>query len=264
LVLNGLNRILLCVFLLCSLLDNALAEENIPLFVHFFTKGHPALQITAIQIITDILNQYGAKLLDNHPEVISKVYIKGLKSGSKSPEVQSSATIAISKLLLGRVISDSSPTIDDLLRTLIILYFDHSTVQNQGVRQTLSYFLPVYSFSRKENQDRIRKVSVEVLRRLFEVQETFDEDAEAEVETISLTTVGAHLVDWTDPRRCYVPGNQLSLDGETKKNVSGDVHLELARDILNRMYTSGCNRKCFIFFSFLFHIFYLYPPPKLY
>jgi condensin complex subunit 3 len=228
---------------LCSLLDNALAEENIPLFVHFFTKGHPALQITAIQIITDILNQYGAKLLDNHPEVIQKVFIKGLKSGSKSPEVQSCATIAISKLLLGRIISDSSPSIDDLLRTLIILYFDNSTSQNQGVRQTLSYFLPVYSFSRRENQDRVRKVSVEVLRRLFEVQETEDEDAEHEVESVSLSTVGAHLVDWTDPRRCYVPGNQMTVDGEVKKNVNGAVHLEFARDLLERMYAGGCNRK---------------------
>lgn len=236
------ERGLLCMGL-CSLLDNALAEENIPLFVHFFTKGHPALQITALQILTDILNQYGAKLLDNHPEIISKVFLKGLKSGSKSPEVQSAATVAISKLLLGRVIADNSPAIDDLLRTLILLYFDHSTVQNQGVRQTLSYFLPVFSFSRKENQDRVRKVSVEVIRRLFEVQETFDEDAEAEIETISLTTVGAHLVDWTDPRRCYVPGNQLSLETEAKKNVNGDVHLEFARDILNRMWTTGCNRK---------------------
>ena len=236
------ERGLLCMGL-CSLLDNALAEENIPLFVHFFTKGHPALQITSIQIITDILNQYGAKLLDNHPEVIQKVFIKGLKSGSKSPEVQSAATVAISKLLLGRVISDTSPSIDDLLRTLIILYFDSSTLQNQGVRQTLSYFLPVYSFSRKENQDRVRKVSVEVLRRLFEAQETFDDDAEAEVETVSLTTVGAHLVDWTDPRRCYVPGSQMGADTEGKKQVNGDVHLEFARDVVERMYASGCNRK---------------------
>lgn len=241
------ERGLLCMGL-CSLLDNALAEENIPLFVHFFTKGHPALQITAIQIITDILNQYGAKLLDNHPEVIQKVFIKGLKSGSKSPEVQSCATIAISKLLLGRVISDSSPAIDDLLRTLIILYFDNSTSQNQGVRQALSYFLPVYSFSRKENQDRVRKVNVEVLRRLSEVQETEDEDAEHEVESVSLSTVGAHLVDWTDPRRCYVPGNQMTIDGEVKKYVNGDVHLEFARDLLERMYAGGCNREYSRFF----------------
>jgi len=110
------------------------------------------------------------------------------------------------------------------------------------VRQTLSYFLPVYSFSRKENQDRVRKVAVEVLRKLFEVQETFDEDADVDVEMVSLTTVGAHLIDWTDPRRCYVPGNQLTLETDAKKNVNGDVHLEFARDILNRLWTAGCSR----------------------
>ena len=46
-----------------------------------------------------------------------------------------------------------------------------------------------------------------------------------------------------------MPGNQLSLETDAKKNVNGDVHLEFARDILNRLWTAGCNRK----FSFPYH-----------
>lgn len=228
------ERGLLCLGL-CSLLDKSLAEENLTLFMHFFSKGHPALQITALQILTDILNQHGAHLMDTNPAVL-KVYLKALRSGTKSPEVQAAATVAVAKLMLGRIITDSSPAIDDLLKTLVVLYFDPASAHNQGVRQILSYFLPVYSFSRTENQDRMRKVALDVIHKLFEIQGNMDDEGEAEAEMVSLTTVGAHLVDWTDPRKCYVPGNQMSLlDDGKQKPINGDVHLEFAHDILERL-----------------------------
>jgi len=240
------ERGLLCLGL-CSLLDKSLAEENLTLFMHFFSKGHAALQITALQILTDILNQHGAHLLDTNPALL-KVYLKALKSGTKAPEVQAAATVAVAKLMLGRVISDASPAIDDLLKTLAVLYFDPSTAHNQGVRQTLSYFLPVYSFSRKENQSRMQKVALDALHKLFEVQENLDDEGDAETEMVSLSTIGAHLIDWTDPRKCYVPGSQMTLEESAKKSVNGDVHLEFARDILERL-GSGVSSKSFHIYS---------------
>lgn len=223
---------------LCSLLDKSLAEENLTLFMHFFSKGHSALQISSLQILTDILNQHGAHILDTNPTLL-KVYLKALKSGSKTPEVQAAATVAVAKLMLGRVIADGSPAIDDLLKTLVVLYFDPNTARNQGVRQTLSYFLPVYSFSRKENQDRMRRVSLDALHKLFEIQESLDDEGDSETEMVSIGTIGAHLMDWTDPRKCYIPGNQfLLVDDASKKAVNGDVHLEFAKDILERLSSS--------------------------
>ncbi|KAF7948084.1 uncharacterized protein EAE97_003495 [Botrytis byssoidea] len=229
------ERGLLCIGL-CSLLDKSLAEENLALFIHFFSKGHSALQITALQILTDMLNQHGAQLLESNPTILTKVYLKALKSGAKDPEVQAAATVAVAKLLLGRVITDASSAIDDLLKTLVVLYFDPSTAHNQGVRQTLTYFLPVYCYSRAENQDRMRGVALDAMHKLFETQ---DDDEDAEAEMVGLGTIGAHLVDWTDPRKCYVPGNQLTLsDDAAKKVVNGDVHLDFAMDILERLNSS--------------------------
>ncbi|KAB8292263.1 hypothetical protein EYC80_008005 [Monilinia laxa] len=229
------ERGLICIGL-CSLLDKSLAEENLALFIHFFTKGHSALQITALQILTDMLNQHGAQLLETNPTILTKVYLKALKSGAKDPEVQAAATVAVAKLLLGRVIVDASPAINDLLKTLVVLYFDPSTAHNQGVRQTLTYFLPVYCYSRAENQDRMRSVALDAMHKLFETQ---DDDEDAEAEMVGLGTIGAHLVDWTDPRKCYVPGNQLTLsDDAAKKVVNGEVHLDFAMDILERLNSS--------------------------
>ena len=82
----------------------------------------------------------------------------------------------------------------------------------------------------------MRKVALDALHKLFEVQETLDDEGDTETEMVSLSTIGAHLVDWTDPRKCYVPGNQLTLvDEGAKKAVNGDVHLEFARDLLEKL-----------------------------
>lgn len=210
--------------------------------MHFFTKGHAALQITALQILTDILTQHGAHLLDSSPALL-KVYLKALKSGSKTPEVQAAATVAVCKLTLGRVIQDSEAA-NDLLRTLVVAYFDPSTQGNQGVRQTLSYFLPVYSYSRKENQDRMRSVAMDAMHSLFNIHEALDGEDE-DSEMVSLNTIGAHLVDWTDPRKCYAAGDSMGLGDEAaKKAVNGDVHLDLARDILDRLNSNGTSKSC--------------------
>ncbi|CAI6085340.1 unnamed protein product [Clonostachys chloroleuca] len=217
---------------LCALLDKSLAEENLGLFIHFFSKGHPALQITALHILTDILNVHGAQLLSASP-VLLKVYLKAVKGASKSSEVQAAATIAATKLLLGRVISDEGAS-HDLLKVLVVAYFDPSSAHNQTVRQALNYFLPVFCYSRPENQDLMRTVALDALHALLGVREGLDDDEDIDVgeDMVSLTTIGACLVDWTDPRKCYSP--DAIYDSE-RKNVNGDVHLDFAQDILERL-----------------------------
>lgn len=233
------ERGLLCLGL-CSLLDRSLAEENLTLFMHFFSKGHTALQITAVHILTDILNVHGSQLLSSNPNLL-KVYVKALRSGAKSPEVQAVATIAASKLLLGRVVTDIDASAE-LLKTLVIAYFEPASSQNQSVRQALNYFLPVFCYSRSDNQDLMRLVALDALHALYNVREGLeDDDADVDDEMVSLSTIGACLVDWTDPRKCYSP--DVGADAEKKTNVNGDVHLEFARNVLERL-DSNCSSKC--------------------
>ncbi|ROT38811.1 condensin subunit Cnd3 [Sodiomyces alkalinus F11] len=216
---------------LCSLLDRSLAEENLVLFMHFFAKGHTALQITALHILTDILNVHGAQLLATTPTLL-KVYLKALRSGSKSPEVQAAATLAASKLLLGRVVTDPDAS-SELLKTLVVAYFDPSSAHNQSVRQALNYFLPVFCYSRAENQDLMRSVALDALHSLYNIRQNLeDDDVDVEEDMQNLATIGACLVDWTDPRKCYSPDS--GLDSE-KRSVNGDIHLSLALDILERL-----------------------------
>ncbi|KAL0473692.1 nuclear condensin complex subunit 3 [Neurospora intermedia] len=228
---------------LCSLLDRSLAEENLTLFMHFFAKGHTALQITALYILTDILNVHGAQLLSNNTNLL-KVYVKALRAGGRSPEVQAAATVAVSKLLLGRVVSDVDVSAE-LLKTLVIAYFEPASAENQSVRQALNYFLPVFCYSRPENQDLMRRVALDALHTLYNVREGLDdEEADVDDQMVSMSTIAACLVDWTDPRKCYNPdeGFSAGLDPE-KKTVSADVHLDFAKDILERLQGNGAKEE---------------------
>lgn len=219
---------------LCALLDRPLAEENLGLFIHFFNKGHTALQITALHILTDILNVHGAQLLSSTPALL-KVYVRAVKGGAKAPELQAAATIAACKLLLGRVVNDEETCVE-LLKSLVVAYFDPCSASNQTVRQALNYFLPVFCYSRAANQDLMRTIALQALHALLNLREGLeDEDVDVDEDMVSMTTIGACLVDWTDPRKCYSPSVQPDAE---KKNVNGDVHLDFGLDILERLRTN--------------------------
>lgn len=235
---------------LCALQDRSLAEENLSLFIHFFSKGHSALQVTSLHILTDILNVHGAHLFSSTPAIL-KVYVKAVKSGSRAPEVQAAAVIAVSKLLLGRVVSDEEAC-QELLKSLVIAYFDPTSAGNQTVRQALNYFLPVFCYSRATNQELMRSIALPALHTLLNVREGLEDDNEADIEEdmISMPAIGACLVDWTDPRKAYNPTSLLDTE---KKSIGGDVHLELALDILDRLH-SNVTSKSFNHFLVLTHL----------
>ncbi|RDA92583.1 hypothetical protein CP533_0949 [Ophiocordyceps camponoti-saundersi (nom. inval.)] len=224
---------------LCALLDRSLAEENLGLFIHFFTKGHAALQVTALHILTDMLNVHGAQLMSATPALL-KVYVKAVK-GAKVPEVQAVAALAASKLLLGRVVADEDAC-EELLKALVVAYFDPASASNQTVRQALNYFLPVFCYSRPANQQLMRVVALQALHSLLTLRQALeDDDVDVDEDMVSMTTIGACLVDWTDPRKCYssppsVPQSEAATD--KKQPVNGDVHLDFARDILERLRTN--------------------------
>ncbi|KAI9886999.1 MAG: hypothetical protein M1823_001215 [Watsoniomyces obsoletus] len=266
------ERGLLCLGL-CCLLDKTLAQENLTLFLHCFNKGHSALQIYALHILSDILITHGSSILDsqgggdhqqqqpgpNH-KAIYKVFTKALKqpfhtnttTGSpssdygsdltKQREVQSASCTALCKLMLRGIFTD-----EDLLKALVIAYFDPDTAGNLTLRQALSYFLPVYCHSRIENLQRMVVVAVPVLRHLMLIQENRDEDEDDEdvgierggKETmVGLAVVAGHLVEWTDVRR-LVGGDGKE---ETSVMMMGG-HVALARNVLERLCSGGCQRE---------------------
>ena len=222
-----------------------LAEENLTLFLHCFTKGHDALQVTAIHVLADILETHpnllgGHDLLNadsNLQKSVLKIFAKGMKA-QHSPEVQSAATTALCKLMLTSVIKDQ-----DLLKQAVICFFDPALKDNIGVRQALSYSLPVYCHSRRENMERMASVAGGIMHAVVDLSEGLNEGE----EMVSIGMVGNMLVDWTDARKLIIQNEgSVRWDEAGKKEikaVNGDLHLVLAEDLLTRALNHGCSSK---------------------
>ena len=226
---------------LYSTVPQTLAEENMVLFLHCFNKGHDTLQMTAIQILSDILTTHPSILKSSEDPNVSKsiykVFSKGLKA-TQSPDVQSAATIALCKLMLTTIITE-----EDLLKLLVTSYFELATRENATMRQALSYFLPVYCHSRRENMERMGRVVPSIVHALVGLEEELDENE----EMIGMTVVTNMLIEWTDARKLVVQNAaNVGWDEAGRKEnkaVNGDIHLDLAEALLERAMAHTCPSK---------------------
>ncbi|KAJ5737776.1 uncharacterized protein N7483_002901 [Penicillium malachiteum] len=274
------ERGLLCLGL-CCLLDKNLAEENMTLFIHCYSKGHEGLQVTALQIICDMVTTHPSLLTPvtqadgetvTTPPVqkpLLKVFSRALKANSP-PSVQSAAATALSKLLLTNTFTPSGPNIplaiqefnegavETLLQSLVLAFFHPRTKDNPALRQSLAYFFPVYCHSRLENTQHMRRIAVPVIRAVINSAEEHysleaEEDSDGEIdESIGereikalMTGVIGMLAEWTDERRVVgLGGERVLIGGTASSSACGWVHLALVKDILERVIgvSAGPNR----------------------
>ncbi|KAI9786330.1 MAG: hypothetical protein M1835_003081, partial [Candelina submexicana] len=228
---------------LCCLLDKGLAEENLSLFLHCFNKGHDALQISSLHILSDILTTHPSLLSPtNAPTTLEKplhkLFAKALKPSSPAG-VQTAACTSLCKLLLTSILTSS-----DLLKTLVLTYFSPQT-DNVAVKQCLTYFLPVYCHSRRENMARMGSVLVSVVGRLVSMSEEAEGDEE---EMVGWAVIVGQLVEWTDGRRVVDiggPSGGASSGGGTDKRGGEEcmVHVDVGIEVLDRVGASGCLKK---------------------
>lgn len=256
------ERGILCLGL-CCLLDRTLAEENITLFIHCFTKGHEALQATSLQILCDVLTTHPMLLSADEPppahqKPLLKAFTRALKSTSHS-SIQSASAISLAKLLLTSRLHIPSDSLSALLSALAMTFFSPSTAENPILRQSLAYFLPVYCHSRLENCQRMADVAVSVVHEVLKTADEYysleaEEDSDGDVDETAadkqvkalMALVIGMLGDWTDGRK-VVSLNVISADSAAPVS-SGDtaaqnVQLGLAAEVLSRVLTTGCHSR---------------------
>jgi len=208
---------------------------------------HPSLLAPVIAEIEGDTTQ-ATTTMEQSPllKPVLKAFMKSLKS--EDVTVQSTGATALSKLMLGQLITDT-----DLLKQLVITFFDPETSSNAQLRQALSYFLPVFCHSRQENAERMVQVATGVIARLGTLREAFVEDEDVdEGEMVTLTVVGGLLVDWTDPRKIVGAQEQEAIGAGKLRiedgvaNKEGSTHFMLAEQILERLVTSQTSSKLFL------------------
>ncbi|KAJ5803772.1 uncharacterized protein N7518_000075 [Penicillium psychrosexuale] len=265
------ERGLLCLGL-CCLLDKNLAEENMTLFIHCYSKGHEALQVTALQILCDMITTHPsllAPVTQADGETVTpppmqkpllKVFARALRANSPS-SVQSGAAAALCKLLLTNTFTPSGPNIppaiqehnqnavESLLLSLVVSFYHPRTRENPALRQSLAYFFPVYCHSRVENTQHMRRVAVPVIRAVMNAAEEHysleaEEDSDGEIDPsvgerevkALMTGVVGMLSEWTDERRVVgLGGERVLAGGAASSSVCGWVHLALVKEILERV-----------------------------
>jgi len=84
-----------------------------------------------------------------------------------------------------------------ILQRLVILYFHPCTVNNDSLRQCLSYFLPAFSYSSIENQEFMTSILGVCIRKL--IKQYYKNKSKDEM--ISPIQIGQQMIDWTDYRR---------------------------------------------------------------
>ena len=156
--------------------------------------------------------------------------------------MQSTGATALCKLMLAQVIREP-----ELLRQLVLAYFDPDTSANATLRQALAYFLPVYCHSRASNAARMLSIVVPALHVLAGAAEEADGQDE---DMVGLTVVAGHFAEWTDARRIVVRGQgqnneemeeEEEEEEERKKKYAevAEAAVAVAGDALEKFCSSG-------------------------
>ncbi|CDS02070.1 hypothetical protein [Sporisorium scitamineum] len=217
---------------LCCLLDRKLALDSFPLFLDQVQRADGQIKLRAVQAVFDMLiNHTIPYLCSRNPageDMAKRQIISYLLSllEDEDAAIQSAACEGMAKLMLTGMVDE-----DDALKSLVLIYMSPETMDNQELRQCLSYFLPVYCGSSSRNQRRLQRVFVSVLQVLIEVYEEKDE----EQEMVTPTQVGLQLLDWTDPEKVMMRPGQVR--DET-------VHVDVAIELIKAMYSLVDTKEC--------------------
>ncbi|KAF9008698.1 nuclear condensing complex subunit [Cyathus striatus] len=211
---------------LCCLIAPRLAVKSIRLFMSQILNSPDDLKIVLIQSVFDMIMVHEATLRrewKKEGKDLSELigYLAGLITADTSRKVHALICTGIAKLVFSGVIAD-----DTAISNLIVAYLSPRTVDNQELRQCLTYFLPVFSYSSSANQERIRKIFLKTFNDLNNIRRDLD-DGE---DMVGAAQVVAMFVDWTDPLKSL---NAVNARGNNRDGVMNDsIHIEMANDIM--------------------------------
>ncbi|KAG0233361.1 nuclear condensing complex subunit [Mortierella sp. GBAus27b] len=215
-----------CLGLIC-VLDRNLAQNNMELFLTciFAENASKQLQLLSLKIVFDLILTFGMTAMSGliSEERIVQDLTKSLDS--ESPDMQAIAAEGVSKLMLTKLLQNAQ-----ILRRLIILYFDPASSTNNHLRQCLNYFLQVYFHSSHENQVMLTEIFVPIVLELIQMQQG------SKSEMAPTTIIGQQLLEWCDPRRVLGAEQEA-----TAKNIDFGVQANVAIELVKVMFSEPNN-----------------------
>ncbi|KAF9188617.1 hypothetical protein BGZ51_000480 [Haplosporangium sp. Z 767] len=223
-----------CLGLIC-VLDQNLAQSNMELFLTciFAENANSQLQTLALKIAFDLILTYGMTAMSTH--ISEERIIQDLTKCLESPiaGIQAVAAEGIAKLMLTKLLKNAQ-----ILRTLIVLYFDPETSDNNHLRQCLSYFLQVYFHSSHDNQITLSEIFVPILIHLLQMYR----DDRRDMPTPP--NIAQQLLEWCEPRR--VLGANPENGGPVDSNIDFGLQANIAIEIVKAMFTEPASIRKFL------------------
>ncbi|KAF8957558.1 hypothetical protein BGZ46_002160, partial [Entomortierella lignicola] len=215
-----------CLGLIC-VLDQNLARSNMELFLTciFAENASNQVQVLSLKIVFDLILTFGMTAMSSL--ITEDKIVQDLTNALDSPtdEIQAVAAEGVAKLMLTKLLKNSQ-----ILRKLIILYFDPETASKYHLRQCLSYFLQVYFHSSHDNQVTLSEIFVPIIIQLIHMQQ----DAKGEMPTPS--NMAQQLLEWCEPRR--VLGADRENEGSVAyNNIDFGLQANIAIEIVKVMFT---------------------------
>ncbi|KAH9930472.1 nuclear condensing complex subunit [Epithele typhae] len=217
---------------LCCLIARNMALSSFQLFLGQVASSPEVLKYRVLQIIFDILmvheDAFFSETSGNRDNVIQ--FLLQLMEKEDSDRIQALIAMGLSKLMLSGMIAD-----ERVLQTLVLVFISPETVDNQELRQCLSYFFPVYSYSSVANQRRMRDVFVPTFLRIAEVYHNW----EGEDPMITPAQVSLMFADWTHPVHA-----KDAIGGKHREDAEKDpIQLELAADIVRELFSADMEKE---------------------
>ncbi|KAH6585721.1 hypothetical protein BASA50_001056 [Batrachochytrium salamandrivorans] len=163
----------------CTLIYPVMALENIDVFIGFLTLADQRATI-CFQYFTDFILRYGVESLNDKQAEVKTLLRRFLQS--ESGTTLSFAAEGYCKMLLLDRLEDS-----EALLALLILYYHPSTVNLPQLRQSLSYFFPMYGHS---NPGQLKEIFVRSLLTFSEMSKL------TSCNMLQPAVIGSHILDW--------------------------------------------------------------------
>ncbi|KAG2136706.1 nuclear condensing complex subunit [Suillus clintonianus] len=205
---------------LCCLIARRMALNSFQLFLGQIQTAPEVLKIRVLQIVFDILMVHEHDFLSKEGGASERIveFFLHVLANEESDKVQALLCIGLAKLVLAGMICD-----DQVLKSLVAAYLAPDTIDNQEVRQCLSYFFPVFCYSSAVNQRRMQRLFIQLFETLAPETRKVDENQ----DMVSPAQIAAMLVDWTDPQKAIEVQDQPT--DET-------IHIDLASDIARALF----------------------------
>ncbi|KAJ7352471.1 nuclear condensing complex subunit [Mycena albidolilacea] len=219
---------LIALGLFCLIAKN-FALKTLPLFVSQAEEDVPEeLKISLLQIIFDLLMVHERTLLapggENAQKILSFLITQLEKETDKedtSPKVLALLGTGIAKLLLCGMVAD-----ERVVKSLLMVYFSPYNVDNQELKQCLTFFAHMYSRSTAKNQQTMREIFIYIFQKLSKLRD--------EEDLLSLASVANMWIEWTDPTQVQDPNGRPGDAGKTDDPL---IQFDMANDIIRALLT---------------------------